>query len=337
MKIGKYILAGLLVAAVVLPVSAQDKQYDVKLTVYSKEDQAKAKADGKECKKGGKGYISEPRADRKAAKAERSIARAVPAEPVKIEPAESGKPYVSVRPVEEKPKQPVRPRESYDPVVVPAGDKKCGEACDKPCCRDKAYGKHAFLMSPGGMPMFCCNAQYRDFNRTMFADFAGDAFYLGTNVLAYAALAPNMSLEWRRDESVGFRLGFGGFYWPWAGGESRDNTYGFWGAPEVRFYLGQQKAWYAGPMLQFGYLGRCFDNSAYGNEHYVTASVGGTFGYMQRVKRNFAVDYNIGVGVSGIGYYDGRDANPGTDWKCAFSLTNIGISLVWQACNKPLK
>ncbi len=404
MKIGKYILAGLLMAAVILPASAQDKQYDVKLTVYPKEDQAKVKESKKAQKEREKNLRDEYREYKKAEREAKSIERAAPpAEPVKIEAAQSGKPYVSTRPVEgeapavgegknpadanavvypyepvkiesaypEKPKQPVRPMESYDPVAAPACDKgeccgkcekgECTGECGKPCCGDKAcdkpgkgHGKPAMgptcQMTPCGMPIFGCNAQYRDFKKMMRAnmppcEFYGSAFYVGTNALAYLILAPNANIEWRRDEKLGLRLSVGGFYWPWTDNDNNENTYGFWVTPEVRFYLGKKKAWYAGPMVQYSYLGRCYDSYYYYgggspdrvNEHYMAISAGGTFGYMQKIKRNFAIDYNIGMGVSAVGHYDGYYAGATTDWKPGFSLTNIGISLVWQTCKKPLK
>ena len=414
MKIGKYILAGLLMAAVILPASAQDKQYDVKLTVYPKEEQAKVKENKKAKKEREKTLRDEYRDYKKAERAElreeRSMERIGPADPTPIKAAQSGTPYTSVRPVEssvsyvadgqkdpteatvvvyekepariesvyaEDPKQPVRPLESYDPVT-PTCDKGeclgecgegecCGKECDKPCCGDKpccekpCAGKPvcgpgpACQMTPCGMPIFGCNAQYRDFKKMMRnvpCNFCGDAFYLGTNALAYLVLAPNMSMEWRRDEKRGLRLSLGGMYWPWTGNDNGndENTYGFWVTPEYRFYLGQKKAWYAGPMAQFGYLGRCYDQYTYYgggssriSERYMAISAGGSFGYMQKVKRNFAIDYNVSVGVSAVGHYDEANidyyGNSGaeTKWNAAFTPTNIGISLVWQTCSKPLK
>ncbi len=401
MKIGKYILAGLLMAAVILPASAQDKQYDVKLTVYPKEEQAKVKENKKAQKEKEQTLRDEYREYKKAEREAKAIERIGPADPVKIEPAQSGKPYVSTRPVEadapavgegkdpaaadavvypydpvkiepayaSKPKQPVRPVESYDPVAAPCCDKgeccgkcdkgECVGECGKPCCGDKACdkpcgkegrGKPAFghgptcAMTPCGMPVFGCNAQYRDFKRMMNkpCEFYGSAFYVGTNALAYLLLAPNVSIEARRDERVGFRLSLGGFYWPWTDNDNNENTFGFWVTPEMRFYLGQKKAWYAGPMVQFSYLGRTYDSYNYNgdsraNEHYMAVSAGGSFGYMQRIKRNFAIDYNVSAGVSAVGHYDGYYSGATTDWKPGFSLTNIGVSLVWQTCNKPLK
>lgn len=406
MKIGKYILAALLMAAVVVPVSAQDKEYDVKLTVYPKKEVAKEIKNEKQRK--GRTLRDDYRESRKSKRGEHrneaAIRRTAGVEHPSIEPAQAGRPYGPARPevvtdaccdegreglsqaqevVRERgpvriepthvarPAAPVRPQESYEPVAGKCKDacgKECGagKKCDgqggKPCCGEQeccgqmdgcgsgmrhgqAPAFRGAAMS-GLMPVFGSNAQYRDFKRMMrtdCVDFVGDRFYLGTNVLAYLILAPNVSMEWRRDEKCGLRLELGGFFGPSFFDDGDTNHFGgFWVTPEYRFYLGERRSWYAGPMAQFGYIGRNFSDNYYNNssntgsrhEYLMAISAGGSFGYMHRLRPNFALDYNLKVGVSALGYNDGYSS---TSWKPAVSATNIGISLVWKACSKPLK
>lgn len=417
MKIGRYFLAALLMAAVVVPVSAQDKEYDVKLTVYPKEEVAKeSKKEKKQKERNLRDEYREYKKDQNDARRnEAAVRRTAGTGHPGIEPAQTGRPYSPARPEvatdaccadnsQNDPAQatavvydgdpvkiqpahvahpaaPVRPQESYEPVAGKCkeacgkeccAEKKCSERGDKPCCgeqkceqggkpccgeqmngrghgmpRGQAHKLNGAAATPCGMPIFGSNAQYRDFKKMMrrgcCEDFIGDRFYLGTNTLAYLILSPNISMEWRRDEARGFRLEVGGSFGPSLFGTGDTNRAGgFWIAPEYRFYLGERKAWYAGPMVKFGYVGRNYDDYYYYNyygtdsfhEYTVRISAGGSFGYMHKLRPNFALDYNLSVGMSAVGYNDGYS---GTDWYAAMSVTRVGISLVWKTCSKPLK
>lgn len=413
MKIGKLFLATLLMAAVILPASAQDRQYDVKLTVYPKEE-VKEKQQEKQKKE--KTLRAENRKAKKEQRAQERHERVFYNEPAQIEPAHKGQPGAApVRPVvaevtyEENsnnpyeavdvihpeepvkikpqhvtnPRNPVRPQISHDPVAgcekacaegCACCGEKCGKACDKPCCEKKCekgcaektcekggnacpegkpmackmgMGHHGHH---GPMPVFHNNAQYRDYRKMLkkacIAESIkgeSDRFYVGTNALADLMLAPNAQFEWRRDEKMGLRLTVGGFYMPWLSNDCDSNgAGGFWVTPEIRWYLGAKKAWYAGAMAQFGYLCNSYEDATYSmyaypaetrtvKEKAMAISAGGTFGYMQRINRSFGIDYNVGVGISAIGYDNGYDS---TKWNAAFSFTQVGISLLWQVCGK---
>lgn len=207
-------------------------------------------------------------------------------------------------------------------------------------------GKHGNHHLHGAVP-YMNSVQYREWRRKQWTDFEGDRFYLGTNALALVTLAPNVNMEWRRNEKFGLRLSVGGFYCPWIKNDKKKNgAGGFWITPEARWYLGKDKAWYAGAMAQFGYLGNCYKETEYLiggagdsyerniDEHYMAVSVGATLGYMQRVSKKFSVDYNVGVGVSGVGHYDGYYSDATTSWRAAFSPVKVGISFIWQTCSK---
>jgi hypothetical protein len=397
MKIGKLCLVALFIVAVILPSAAQDRQYDVKLTVYQKEDVQAQKQEKQKKEKPAKEL------KQKAPKAEKTVA----AEPAKTENAREVQLGVSptsgaiakVTYVEEgvdkahpkgvelrgdptkietqtacdKPCE-VADKTCPDKSKACCGEKKCdkcaaGKPCEKgkACCGEKKCDKCAAgescekgkptckmpKMAPcAAAPVFYNSAQYRDYKRMLVTKavnkIEGSRYYIGTNALADLVLAPNVQAEWRKDEKLGVRLTVGGFYNPCLNGEN--GAGGWWITPEVRWYLGAKKAWYAGAMMQVYQAcntpgkDEVIVNANDGSTTTIPAvkdkttaiSMGGTFGYMQRIKPNFGIDYNVGVGVSAIGHP--KAGNPTinkTSWRAAFSFTQVGVSLVWGVgCKK---
>lgn len=327
MKIGKHLLAGLLITVFVLPVAAQDKQYDVKLQVYSQEGKA------------------EPGAKQKRENPRREHQTGMDCEQVRGQCPETGGKAECCE------KAAACPMMGKDHKMQ--GGKPCGEMQDCGQC-DKMQGDkmqgggqcgemqgcpmnmkgrqemRSMRQQGNGMPLMN-SVQYREFRRRQLADFYGNRFYLGTNALALVVGMPNINAEWRRDERFGVRLSVGGSLWTWDGGGTTIG--GFWFNPELRWYLGAGKGWYAGPMAKVGYIGA-------DGERRTSIAVGATLGYMQRVSRKFAVDYNIGVGFSAVGdhnsyyYHDYGYVTPTTDWNMRFAPLKAGISLVWQTCSK---
>ena len=73
---------------------------------------------------------------------------------------------------------------------------------------------------------------------------------LRANLLRWATLTPDLGLEWRISPSVGIMVNGS-----WTSWTSNDNArrYALWEvAPEVRWYLGEKKAWYVGAMFKAG-------------------------------------------------------------------------------------
>ena len=73
------------------------------------------------------------------------------------------------------------------------------------------------------------------------------------NLLRWATLTPDAGVEWRVSPSVGLLVN-GSWSswesWTWRDGNSR---YALWEVmPEVRWYLGEKKAWYVGAMFKAG-------------------------------------------------------------------------------------
>ena len=73
---------------------------------------------------------------------------------------------------------------------------------------------------------------------------------LRANLLRWATLTPDLGIEWRISPSVGIMVNGSWTSWTWNDNARR---YALWEvAPEVRWYLGEKKAWYMGAMFKAG-------------------------------------------------------------------------------------
>ena len=77
---------------------------------------------------------------------------------------------------------------------------------------------------------------------------------LRANLLRWATLTPDLGLEWRICPSWGIAVNGSWTSWSWS---DKDRRYALWEvAPEVRYYMGEKKAWYLGAMFKAGQAGR---------------------------------------------------------------------------------
>ena len=75
---------------------------------------------------------------------------------------------------------------------------------------------------------------------------------LRANLLRWATLTPDLGLEWRICPSWGIAVNGSWTSWSWS---DKDRRYALWEvAPEVRYYMGEKKAWYLGAMFKAGQL-----------------------------------------------------------------------------------
>ena len=75
---------------------------------------------------------------------------------------------------------------------------------------------------------------------------------LRANLLRWATLTPDLGLEWRICPSWGIGVNGSWTSWSWS---DKDRRYALWEvAPEVRYYMGEKKAWYLGAMFKAGQL-----------------------------------------------------------------------------------
>ena len=73
---------------------------------------------------------------------------------------------------------------------------------------------------------------------------------LRANLLRWATLTPDLGLEWRICPSWGIAVNGSWTSWSW---NDKDRRYALWEvAPEVRYYMGEKKAWYLGALFKAG-------------------------------------------------------------------------------------
>ena len=73
---------------------------------------------------------------------------------------------------------------------------------------------------------------------------------LRANLLRWATLTPDLGLEWRICPSFGIAVNGSWTSWTWS---DKDRRYALWEvAPEIRYYMGEKKAWYLGAMFKAG-------------------------------------------------------------------------------------
>ena len=75
-------------------------------------------------------------------------------------------------------------------------------------------------------------------------------FSLRANLLRWVTLTPDLGLEWRICPSWGIAVNGSWTSWSWS---DKDRRYALWEVvPEVRYYMGEKKAWYLGAMFKAG-------------------------------------------------------------------------------------
>ena len=75
-------------------------------------------------------------------------------------------------------------------------------------------------------------------------------FSLSANLLRWVTLTPDLGLEWRICPSWGIAVNGSWTSWSWS---DKDRRYALWEVvPEVRYYMGEKKAWYLGAMFKAG-------------------------------------------------------------------------------------
>ena len=73
---------------------------------------------------------------------------------------------------------------------------------------------------------------------------------LRANLLRWAILTPDLGVEWRICPSWGIAVNGSWTSWSW---NDKDRRYALWEvAPEIRYYMGEKKAWYLGAMFKAG-------------------------------------------------------------------------------------
>lgn len=153
---------------------------------------------------------------------------------------------------------------------------------------------------------------------------------LRANLLRWATLTPDLGVEWRICPSWGIAVNSSWTSWSWS---DKDRRYALWEvAPEVRYYMGEKKAWYLGAMfktVQFNY--KLSETGKQGD----LMGGGITAGYQMWLNKALALDFNLGLGYLNADYekyevIDGVRVRRGKETKDWWGPTNAGVTLVWK-------
>ena len=153
---------------------------------------------------------------------------------------------------------------------------------------------------------------------------------LRANLLRWATLTPDLGLEWRICPSWGIAVNGSWTSWTWS---DKDRRYALWEvAPEIRYYMGEKKAWYLGAMFKTGQFN--YKLSETGKQGDLMGG-GITIGYQLRLNKALALDFNLGLGYLNADFekyevIDGVRVRRGNETKDCCGPINAGVTLVWK-------
>ena len=153
---------------------------------------------------------------------------------------------------------------------------------------------------------------------------------LRANLLRWATLTPDLGLEWRICPSWGIAVNGSWTSWSWS---DKDRRYALWEvAPEIRYYMGEKKAWYLGAMFKAGQFN--YKISETGKQGDLMGG-GITTGYQLRLNKALALDFNLGLGYLNVDFekyevIDDVRVRRGNETKDWYGPINAGVTLVWK-------
>ena len=153
---------------------------------------------------------------------------------------------------------------------------------------------------------------------------------LRANLLRWATLTPDLGVEWRICPSCGIAVNGSWTSWTWS---DKDRRYALWEvAPEIRYYMGEKKAWYLGAMFKAGQFNYKFSEAGKQGD---LMGGGITAGYQLRLNKALALDFNLGLGYLNADYekyevIDGVRVRHGNETKNWCGPINAGVTLVWK-------
>lgn len=154
-------------------------------------------------------------------------------------------------------------------------------------------------------------------------------FALRANLLRWATLTPDLGLEWRINSSWSIVANGSWTSWSW---NDKDRRYAFREVmPEVRYYIGKQKAWYVGAMFKTGQFN--YKLSETGKQGDLMGG-GITGGYQRKLNKALLMDFNLGLGYLNADYekyklIDGVRVRQGKESKDWWGPISAGVTLVW--------
>lgn len=152
---------------------------------------------------------------------------------------------------------------------------------------------------------------------------------LRANLLRWATLTPDLGLEWRINSSWSIVANGSWTSWSW---NDKDRRYAIWEViPEVRYYIGEQKAWYVGAMFKTGQFN--YKLSGTGKQGDLMGG-GITGGYQLRLNKALSMDFNLGLGYLNAdcekyNVIDGVRVRQGKESKNWWGPVSASVTLVW--------
>ena len=153
---------------------------------------------------------------------------------------------------------------------------------------------------------------------------------LRANLMRWATLTPDLGLEWRICPSWGIAVNGSWTSWSWS---DKDRRYALWEvAPEVRYYMGEKKAWYLGAMFKAGQFN--YKLSETGKQGDLMGG-GITTGYQLRLNKALDLDFNLGLGYLNVDFekyevIDDVRVRRGNETKDWYGPINASVTLVWK-------
>ena len=153
---------------------------------------------------------------------------------------------------------------------------------------------------------------------------------LRANLLRWATLTPDLGVEWRICPSWGIAVNSSWTSWSWS---DKDRRYALWEvAPEVRYYMGEKKAWYLGAMFKAGQFN--YKLSETGKQGDLMGG-GIIAGYQMWLNKALALDFNLGLGYLNADFekyevIDDVRVRRGNETKDWCGPINAGVTLVWK-------
>ena len=153
---------------------------------------------------------------------------------------------------------------------------------------------------------------------------------LHANLLRWATLTPDLGVEWRICPSWGIAVNGSWTSWSWS---DKDRRYALWEvAPEVRYYMGEKKAWHLGVMFKTGQFNYKFSEAGKQGD---LMGGGITTGYQLRLNKALTLDFNLGLGYLNADFekyevIDGVRVRRGNETKNWCGPINAGVTLVWK-------
>ena len=161
-------------------------------------------------------------------------------------------------------------------------------------------------------------------------DGIGIEVSLRANLLRWATLTPDISVEVRADRSWALLVGGSWTSWSWDGKRRRYAMFEV--SPELRYCLGKDKRGYLGAMFKAGDFN--YKLSGTGRQGDLTGG-GVTGGYVLPVSRKLSLDFSLAVGCLHIDYEkyevtDGVRVRRSGECKNWWGPVNAGVTLAWK-------